>query len=81
MSHSNGVYCTNNFFEYDIYFSQGQTNLLQAQQNQQQQIVLNATKQQGLPITVTQYQIVNQPSPLPAGSSNFPTPDRKHITD
>lgn len=69
MSHSNNVYCTNKIFYCDIYFSQGQTNLLQAQQHQQQQqqIVLNATKQQGLPITVTQYQIVNQPSPLPAG--------------
>ncbi|XP_061164260.1 protein capicua homolog isoform X1 [Saccostrea echinata] len=46
---------------------QGQGNLLQPQQ-QQQQIVLNATKQQGLPVTVTQYQIVNQPSPLPTGA-------------
>ncbi|XP_056013181.1 protein capicua homolog isoform X5 [Ostrea edulis] len=46
---------------------QGQANLLQPQQ-QQQQIVLNANKQQGLPVAVTQYQIVNQPSPLPAGA-------------
>lgn len=50
-----------------MFFFQGQTNLLQPQQQHQQQIVLNATKQQGLPVTVAQYQIVNQPSPLPAG--------------
>uniref|UniRef100_A0A8W8KR95 HMG box domain-containing protein n=1 Tax=Magallana gigas TaxID=29159 RepID=A0A8W8KR95_MAGGI len=59
-----------------LKFVQGQTNLLQPQQQHQQQIVLNATKQQGLPVTVAQYQIVNQPSPLPAGvlaTSQLPT--------